>query len=649
MLKVMRDNLKYLSWILWVVIVVFVLFVFVDFGRGVPGEGAAGGAAATVGHDKISYAEYRREYENLERQYQQAYGEAFTPEIAERMKLPLQAIDRLVSQRILLAEARRLDITVSDDEVRREILTLQGFKDADGNFVGEDVYARILAQNGYTAGTFEDAIRQQLTLQKMQSALSQTVFVSEQEVEQAYRDETERVKFRFVQLPAAAVAAPAPASDKELEAWYQAHQDRYKLPERRTVDYVLVDLNQLRATLDVPPADLKAYYDAHQDEFKREEEVHARHILVAVNETRTDAQALALAQDLSKQLQAGADFAKLAAEHSDDPSNKDRGGDLGWFARNTMVKEFADAAFNAQPGTMVGPVKTSYGYHLIQVLERRPAGVRPLPEVESEIRARLAGERAATAAAAKAKDIHTRAVAKSAKSLADLKAVAGADPAVSVDTAGPFGATDALPQFGRGGPFASTAFSLAKGQLSDPVQVPRGWAILLLEDVQAPRQQTLAEVRAQVQTEVERNARLEAAKAKLAAAKAAVAAGTQTLDALGAELGAPVRDSGEVGAQGLIPGMGIQTELAKQALATPQGQVGGPVVAGDSVVLFQVTERKDFDPAKYATEKAEIRNKLEGERMNRLLASLIQQRRKDLNVVYDQRIAQSEAPPPAGT
>ena len=247
MLKVMRDNLKYLSWILWVVIIVFVLFVFVDFGRGVPGGQGSQEAAATVGGKPITYAEFRQEHQQLERQFQQAYGDAFTPELAKQMRLPLQALDRLIAQRILLGEAERLKIEVSDEEVRREIMAMEVFKDPQGGgFVGEDVYARILAQNGYTPATFEQMVRKQTLLQKMQSIIAQTVYVSDREVEEAYRAEVEKARIRYLQLPAATQPLASPPTDATLRGWYDSHQDRFQLPERRVAAYALVDLNALR-------------------------------------------------------------------------------------------------------------------------------------------------------------------------------------------------------------------------------------------------------------------------------------------------------------------------------------------------------------------------------------------------------------------
>ena len=150
MLKVFRDNLKYLSWILWVVIGLFILFVFVDFGGGLRGKsGSPNALAARVGDREVTREDFQREYRQLDSMYRQLYGEQFTPELAEQMRLPLQALERAVTEQILLAEAERLGIEVTDAEVRDRILEEPVFRNAQGKFVGQAEYERVLNQNNF--------------------------------------------------------------------------------------------------------------------------------------------------------------------------------------------------------------------------------------------------------------------------------------------------------------------------------------------------------------------------------------------------------------------------------------------------------------------------------------------------------------------
>ena len=147
MLKVFRDNLKYLSWVLWLVIGVFVLFVFVDFGSTVPGPAPPTEVAASVGGDDISYGELQRAYRQTEEAYRQAYGAQFTPELARQLQLPLQVLEQLVRQRLLLEEADRMGLRVSDAELQKTVLRVPVFQDASGNFVGGEQYRQIIVSS----------------------------------------------------------------------------------------------------------------------------------------------------------------------------------------------------------------------------------------------------------------------------------------------------------------------------------------------------------------------------------------------------------------------------------------------------------------------------------------------------------------------
>ncbi|MCU0226364.1 MAG: peptidylprolyl isomerase [Bryobacterales bacterium] len=131
------------------------------------------------------------------------------------------------------------------------------------------------------------------------------------------------------------------------------------------------------------------FYRKHREEFRTEETIHAAHVVKHINEDQDEAAAMAGIQEALAQLQQGADFAAVADALSDCPG---RGGDLGWFARGVMVDEFDAVAFALRPGEHSGIFRTVFGFHVARLLERKPAGVRPLPEVRDEIEAHLLEE-----------------------------------------------------------------------------------------------------------------------------------------------------------------------------------------------------------------------------------------------------------------
>jgi peptidyl-prolyl cis-trans isomerase D len=359
MLKVFRDNLKYLAWILWIVIAVFVLFVFVDFGGGLSPDQRVSTAAATVGKDTVSFREFERRYRDLERQAQQQFGETFNTELGRQLGLPQRALEDLVARKIMVAEARRSGFAVSDEELRDAILQYPAFLDEQGRFIGDDVYTRFLRSFRYDVAEFEEEVRNDLLLQKLNSAMATTIFISASDVETAYRDQAERAKIRFVEQPSASLLEQVNISQDELEAFFDAHRNDYLLGEQRIVSYLTADPNRIRGQLSVEDDDLRTYYRDNREEFTRQEQVRARHILLFADTERTPEQAEAELRGVRDRMAAGEDFAALASELSEDEASGQRGGDLGYFGRGRMNPAFEQAAFAAAPGEVVGPIRTA--------------------------------------------------------------------------------------------------------------------------------------------------------------------------------------------------------------------------------------------------------------------------------------------------
>jgi peptidyl-prolyl cis-trans isomerase D len=630
MLKVFRDNLKNLAWILWVIIALFVLALAADFGASSGGRGNMT-SVAQVGGESVSQQEFQRAYKNMTNFYRQIYGDQLTPEIEKQMYR--QALSQTVVQKILLAEARRQGLRVTDAELRDRILSIPNFKDEQGRFIGEEIYKQTLAANQISVADFETELRDEVLMKKLNDALAANLYVSEDEIQQAYRNQVERAKIRYVQLPRANFSLQAAAAQNEVEAFFQAHKAEFKLPEQRDLAYLLVSTAQLASQVKPSEQDLQGYYGAHKAEYTQEDQVQARHVLVMVNDQRNDAQAQARALEAKKKLDGGADFAAVAKEYSDDTASKEKGGDVGYFGRNRMVKEFEDAAFGAQPGKLVGPVKSSFGYHLVEVTGKRPGGTQPFELVKDQIRARLTAERIGQLAESRAKELATRLAANKPGNGEALKTLAAQNPGVTFGEA-KVGAADPVP--GLGTALNATAFSLKKGDVSPAVQVPQGWAVLYVKDVVAPHAPELKEVEPRVRTALVTQKTQQVATQKLQEARRQMATG-KTLDQVAAELGLQVKETAEFGGQGAIPGIGYNPELTKAAMSLPAGQVGGPITDAQGALLFQVTDRKGWDPKQYAANREQTRSTLLQQKIASVEGSLIEKRRRELNVTFNQQ------------
>ena len=640
MLKVFRDNLRYLSWVLWLVIIVFVLFVFVDFGATVPSGTTSTDAAAKVGKYKVSYADYERSYRQAETFYQQLYGEQFNRDMARQMGLPQQVLEGLVADRILMAEAERMGLLVTDAEVQNAILELPVFQGPNGGFIGEDQYQQILRSNGLTPDGFEGGLRTDLSVQKVRNVLGQNVFVSDEETERAYRERVETASIRFIELPSAELGDAVALSDEELRAAFDADPEVYRIPEQRLVDYVLVDPGAVRATLQIEDTELRDYYDRNTDQYSQEEQVRARHILVRSDADRTPEMAAEEIRQTRARIEAGEDFAALAAELSDDPGSKTRGGDLGFFGRGQMVGEFEEAAFGAAPGELVGPVNTTFGAHLILVEERRDAGVRPFEEVSDQIRNQILLDRSASLAETKAGELADRIARENLAEREALEALVAEEPGATLETTEPFGRDANVPGIGSSTPFSQAVFDLSEGEASVAIRVPRGWAVAVLREVHEPRTPEFEEVRAEVEAALRIERQRELAFERLAQAREEMASG-KTLDEVAEELSLQVRESGSFNANGTIAGLSSSDDVIAAAFDSNAGDLGGPVAHGENAILFEVTERVRFDPVQFAEARDQTRESVRTERVSQMIGALVTQRREEMSVSYDDDLLQN--------
>jgi peptidyl-prolyl cis-trans isomerase D len=639
MLKALRENFKHLQWILWAVIAVFVIFVFADWGMGSQRGGAGDTAlAAKAGDIRITTTDFQKEYAFAEDRYRQAYGKNFSPELARAMNLPEQVLNSLIDRRLFREEAERLHLKVTDDELTQHILGLKDPQSGkalfvkDGVFVGADAYARILAANHFVPQGFEEQQREQILLEKLNRFFTEAVVVSDDDVKSEFEKRNVKAKIAWVLLPVVS-AAQAPASDAEAEAYFKTNPTAYMQPEKRKAKYLLVEAAKIRPTIQVSDADVAADYTANAESYRKGEEVHARHILYKAD-AASDAAQKAKAETAVRRLKGGADFAALAKAESDDPGSKANGGDLGSFPKGRMVKEFDEAAFGAKEKEIVGPVKTSFGYHVIQILEKTGERVQPLFEVSAGIRARLQEDRARDEAKRLAAGL-TEKVAKMGKpSDDDLRKLAGAG--VTFNETELLSRTDAPAGIGFNPQFSEKLFSLKEGETAAaPVTTTRGEALVKLVEIQKPGLPAFAAVKARVASDIQKKRQDEATLASLRQAMAADA----TLEGLAKKLNLKIETPEAFPKGGPIPGLGAPKAVLDAVFVAKPGEMKGPIaVAERGAVVLRVESVSPFDPAAFEKEKDALREGLRGQKSNRLLQALIQKRRSDLKVEFNREL-----------
>ena len=651
MLKLMRDNFQQLKWALLAVVAAFIIgFVYVDMGLGGPRQGKdqqqdTRSYAARVNGETISFREYDRALYYTEKNYEQMYRQSLTPEMVTAMGLPKQVLDSLVDQKLLLQEARRLHLSATPDEVREKILQIPTLN-PDGKFVGDELYARyVTASLGYQSpAEFEDELSREITLQKMESALANSLVLSPKAVDAEYRRISENAKIKYVLYAASREATNVQVTPGEVEQYYRTHQAQYTHGEQRQVKYLLADLARLRSQIVPSEAELQKRYQASKEDFKHPAQAHILHILIRVPQgapAADDATAKAKADSIVKQLRAGADFAKFARDNSGDPSSSSKGGDMGWVDKGTTVAPFDTAAFTIPVNTVSDPIRsTEFGYHIIKVLERRDPGYRSYDEVRSQLASQMADQMAKD----EGRDEITRIAArmKQSKPKNDTEFAALANDKVTSNSTLWFAKNDSIPGLGTNQALVAWAFSAKPGDIGDIIGTQRGPMIPYLLAARNAGVSDLNEVRAKV----ENDARMEKAR-RAAAAALAKALPAKNIDEVAAKSGIPSSET-TVSHQGYVSGFsGDTTPLVDAAMAANVGDLKGPVQVAEGAVVFQVEEQKKVD-AKSADERTSYGEMMRQQEGRNLRTALLQRLRKEANIDINDSLIKQQAPQQAG-
>jgi peptidyl-prolyl cis-trans isomerase D len=410
---------------------------------------------------------------------------------------------------------------------------------------------------------------------------------------------------------------------------------------------LILPTSKLRRLLEVDEEELTAYYEDHKDEFLQGEQANARHILIRVAPDATQdegAEAEVRANGIAAIARQGADFSELAAIHSEDPGSKDNGGDLGWFGRSRMVKEFEDAVFSAKPGEIVGPVKSQFGYHIIRVEAFRPEHQQPFEEVEEQVRSRVAEGRAAAESEARGIALARRLETERPEAQAQWQAIADEDEAVALNQSLPFNAGVAIPGASEGVELAGEAFAAAVGDIHGPVAAPRGWIVWQLEEIRPAGIPPFDDVR----TEVEQTLRRERALALT------LDEGRQLAERwrlgedgaiLAAEIGSAVTEARDHHRGGPVGTLGVIPALDHEVFSAGEGEVLDPIDAGGrGIVVVRVQKLDLVDRAELDDLLEDIRARLTADRAGQLMRSIINERRRDTVVTIDTELLQRFAP-----
>ena len=379
MLQAINDRIK--GW-LGIVIVVLIGLPFALWGIQSYLDDSGPQYAAKVNNIEISAREFERSVSMQRQSMLRQYGGKLP---VEESVLREQTLKQLINQSLLEGVSYDNGYRISDAVLTGRIKQL---------FTVDGVFDRVrfesaVASLGMSIPMYEHTLRNELRTQQLQSAITNTSFVTKEEVKQltALNEQTRDISVLTFDVEHFSTAAKP--TEAEIKQYYDANLQRFMVPEKIKIDYVEISSDALAATVQVDEVQIKQMYDDYVSSISGREERKTRHILL--NTSTDKAAAKSKIESIKAELAQGGDFAELAKLHSQDPGSASKGGDLGWVASGEMVKPFEQTLFGMEKGSVSEVVETQFGYHLIKLDDVRSEAVEPLEakrvEFEGELKA----------------------------------------------------------------------------------------------------------------------------------------------------------------------------------------------------------------------------------------------------------------------
>jgi peptidyl-prolyl cis-trans isomerase D len=556
-----------------------------------------GNALASVGGNNITSAELDQTIRDRFKNSPMGFDRRMVPLVAPSV------LDQMVIEQILLQQAGKMGVEVSDGEVLKTFQSIPWLYQ-DGNFVGADRAADLVAENtGKTLPQFESMLRDSLLEEKIRSIVTDGAQLTPTEVLAEFRHRNTKTKIDYVLFDPSQFLKDVKVAPEALEAFFQKDPAHYKLPEQRQVRYVVIDPDQVRAQVKVNEAELREYYAQHLSNYRVPDRVKVAHILFKTT-GKTPAEVATIektAADVLNQVRAGGDFGDLAKKFSED-STAQAGGELGWLVHGQTVAEFDNMAFSLKPGEVSGLVKTVYGIHILKIEDKQLAHLQSFEEVKNSIRVDMEKDRVAGLQEKLAGSLESQLKA-TPQQFDDIVRKAGLEPKETPL----FKYNQPVPDLGKTDAFENLTFQLRPNEVGTPVSVPKGEAIIQLAQIVPAHVPTLEEVRAQVEEDYRHDQSITLAQDK--ARKLAELAKTQDFDKAAKSLGLTSKPSNDFSENEYVEGVGSGAQLSDAFTLSP-GQVSGVVSAGTNQVLFKVVSHTPANEADFAAQRDQIREEL---------------------------------------
>jgi len=595
MLLEIREKAQ--GWFAWL-IVAFITIPFALWGiQSYLGVGEEP-VMASVNGEKITQREAEQQVRRLRERLRSELGGAYRPEMFTDEMLRKQVVEQLINQAVLRQTAEDWNLRASDELVRQFIRSIPVFQ-RNGRF---DVQAYNIAvrNQGMSQRAFEESVRLDLVLDQLQRGITASAIATDREVNEFIRLRDQQREVGWLRVRGEKLLQDYAPSEEELKQYYEAHRERWMVPERVKVEYILLDPEIAGAGVEVTDEALRDYWRQHQDEFRAPEERKVRHILIAVPENadeETVARARARAEDVYKRLEEGEAFDEIAREVSEDPGSKEQGGELGWISPGLMPKTFEAVAFALDKGTVSKPVRTPFGFHVLQVTDIKSGGEAGFESLHDQVEAAYRRQQA------------EQQLFDKAEKLADLTYENPDDLNTAAEELGlEIRQSDWFDRSGGKGPLASpkvvaAAFSedvLNEGHNSELIELDED-RVLVLRVVEHEAEQVppFEQVKEKVRKALMKSKAAELARERGEKLVEALSSGKATLESLAEREGWTLEAPAFIGRDATqVPRAVVEKAFGLPRPASGQASVAGVALDNGDYAVLAVFAVKDGDPGK---------------------------------------------------
>lgn len=630
MLRTMRNDFKKYSWTLWLVILAFVGgFIVTDAFRGEKGNEDD---LIFIDDTTIKVADYQKQLLSTLKNYKAQLKDNFNRQTINQFGIPEQVLQQSINQAIIFKEAKKLNITASDKELKDKIIHLPYFQ-RDGNFVGIKEYELILAHNQINVLEFEHELKEQIVMEKFSNLVSNGLVINRDSLEKEYKEDKDSAEVEYILLKPETVKDAIMVTDSEVDSYYNDHKAEFKSPERRAGQAIFLKSMDYKNEVSVTEKDLRDFFKVNMTDYAEQGKTKVSRILLKyTDQTREDV--YKKAEALQKELTAE-NFAQKAREYSED-NKAGEGGDHGYYAWqnfSTQEKAIIDSLGQSEIST---PIDTGEGFALILISEKVEAKQQEFDKVKPFIRSSLEREKLDQIMQKKMNEIYQK--LNKEQNIKEKAVKLG----YKVMETGLLTSGEGIKGTDEQGYLSRGLFRLKEKQVSEPIRLQSGMAIVQLLQVQKPEQETLDKARQKVRDKIILTKKIQRlmleGRTITAELNKLPATGTMEKYAKDKNL---IYETATYKRGNRLGGMPYKKGLDEIIFALPKGgSVSDPIDVVDAVALVQVKDKKIMGTSDFEKEKEKFLAEKLNEMKSNYFSSYLTSKKEAYNVRINQELFQ---------